>query len=226
VDGYDKSKLNRINSILADQFSSLDKDWNIEYAATLKSKRAFSLPSLENLLFMDNSVNDPITSLYIRAKTSIDGRVRNSKKDDSEDSSDKRYYYCDIDFSIQSAKGIIVVSVDSSDTRWSNSTLLALEEQVERTLQRDFWTKHCNSDFRFFLPLMLLMLFIFVGHTSFTFLQGRYDLSERMWLAKDDVAQLLLKSDEKFSLLEVYKLQLKKLQYYDQSGLHWKLLLS
>ncbi|HYV51787.1 MAG TPA: hypothetical protein VE971_00705 [Candidatus Eisenbacteria bacterium] len=218
----DKSKLGRIDSVIKDQFDSLNRGWRVSYTAVLKSKKVVSLPRLDSMLSMDNSINDPINSLHINAEMSQENRASNSEKDSLKDYNDKSYYDCDVHFSKQSAKGYIMIDIGSSDNKWADSTLLALEEQIERTLQRDVWTKYCNSDLRFVLPIIMLMSLIGVGYAI---LQGWYDLSGRMWLTKENVARLLSEEGQNFNLVDIHRFQLKNLQYYDKNAWGWNSLL-
>jgi hypothetical protein len=119
----------------------------------------------------------------------------------------------------------MIANVSSADTKWSSSTLSALEEQMERIIQRDFWTKYFNSDFRIFVPLMFFMFLSLFIVEGFQAIQDRYDLSKRMWLTNDDIEQLSSKSNEKISLGEIYQFQIKNLRYYDKNRFDWKSLL-
>jgi hypothetical protein len=175
---------------------------------------------------MDNSLNDPITTLDIVAQTLVEDSPIISEKNSPFNKETKKFYYCDVHFSTQSDRTFVATSVQSPDITWANSTLLALEEQIERTFQRGFWSKVCHSTSRPFLFFLLLMALVYLVMGVFHIYQGQYDLSERMWLTKNEVAQLLSKTDEKFSPVEAYQFQLKNLQYYDQNALSWKSLLS
>jgi hypothetical protein len=221
----DESKLGRIDRIIRDQFKTVSKKESIQYVVVLKSTKTFYLSSLDSLLSMDNSLNDPITTLHIVAETYVEDSPESPEKNGSSDNN-KKYYYCDVHFTIQSAQAIIATSAQSPDITWSNSTLLALEEQIPRTFQRDFWSNYRHSHRAIPISIMLFFIFIIVITESVRTYQRQYDLSDRMWLTENEIAQLLSKTDEKFSPVEVYQFQLKNLRYYNQKGLSWKLLLS
>jgi hypothetical protein len=119
----DRVKLARILDIMEQRFVDANIPFNPTFDVTLAKGRRISTNSSDQLLALDNSVKNPITTLVISAAGSTPNELA-----------------CTLSFD-KSARRNINLQVEAEDGKRASQCFAELEEQVERTLSNDWMRK-------------------------------------------------------------------------------------
>lgn len=145
----DKSKLSRMIDIIANKFKAHGFQSSLSFDVTLQNGKKVSLTLLDELLSLDNAVHNSISVLIIRVNDLNDDPNRNFKVSIHYDD-DKR--------------DNVVVQVESTESGVALQLFAELEEQVERTLLKNWAYSMMKRDFILRLttiltiPVMLLTI--------------------------------------------------------------------
>ncbi len=139
----DKPKLDRILNIFEDKFAGQEEKLTTNYELSLLNRKKIELKTLDEVLQLDNTVRNPITSLSLT--------VRGTSETDQQ--------YSHIGFTNREEDNISL-TVSSSDAKWANRLFAEVEEQLERTFLANWvykTVKRSNSAFVFIVQLSLLI---------------------------------------------------------------------
>jgi hypothetical protein len=145
----DKSKISRMIDIIANKFKAHGFQPSLSFDVTLQNGKKVSLTLLDELLSLDNAVHNSISVLIIRVNDLNNDPNKNFRVSIHYDN-DKR--------------DNVVAQVESTESGVALQLFAELEEQIERTLlknwaysmmKRDFFTTFAAI---FMIPVMLLAI--------------------------------------------------------------------
>jgi len=204
----DESKLHRIQSVLEERFEELG-DYGVEHTVRLRKGQTITASTLDEILRLDNPVSNPIVALVTSAwagdrAASVDSDVRKAlaHRVNAE-------HFFQVEFSTFSWSSI-ELRTRSSDSKWAHGLASALEEQVDRVVQKSWFAKLVTSELRKTIFALVMILGCFFGIFGFVRLSTRPGLAQSMWLTSADIEALA--SLDEVDHREVLKIQLRNIR--------------
>jgi hypothetical protein len=150
----DKSKMTRLINIIIQKFNEHGFQPNLSFEVTLRSGKIVNISSLDELFSLDNAVHNSISVLKIKAEDSNNDSGRNFKAmiryDDDKSEN-------------------IIAQVQSSESGIALQLFSELEEQIERTLLKDWIYKLLKGDiFSKFFSLITISVAVIASLIIFT----------------------------------------------------------
>jgi len=203
----DKGKLERILEIIEQRLSEIDDSFKPRFDVRLSNGKQIYVTSTEELLGLDNVVKNPISSLTIQVGSDLLQRSRN------EEVRGKGYLTCNISFD-RSKRMNIALIVQSEDESRASRCFAELEEQVERTLSKNWLEKFSIGNI--IGTLFIATIMIALAALLFS-IGGPSRESSGYMLTKDDFAEferrmndVKSESDKVAFLFDLEKQQLQR----------------
>lgn len=173
----EKSKLDRLVTLLRERFNSPSSDVHERYLVTHEDRTFIEVESLDALYQLHNSGRKRIKELRVWII------------DKSKQTSDKERF-AEVRFSDDEDRIFPVIHslVDDEDSKWASATFALVEEQVERCIKKGGMYAFIipSQIWKLLLPLSLVFI-VFAG--TLIYLPSR-ELANDMWLTKEDVEEI------------------------------------
>jgi hypothetical protein len=172
----DAQKLNRTVDAIKTRFAQAKIPAHVEFHVDLKGERHIVTSKMEDVLDIDNTEKSRIEELKIRcADKEIDDTIPDT--------------YIAVHFDGTEPADIDVVA-GGEDTSWVNDSVSAVEEQVERTLQKSFFHRlsYRDTPITILISLLALLISLPLGIALSSITPTK--LTNRMWLTPADLDRL------------------------------------
>ncbi len=193
----DKSKLSRLLNVIDERLKALGENPVTTFEVETKRGKSFKTSNIDEILKHDNSVKNPITSFSIIMEAPE--------------------IWCHITYDKEDS--VIRINIQADDSRKGNDLFAEIEEQIERSLIKN-WVyklkKYGKLEFLTFLLLLtsivMIPLFIFtmISRTSFE------NIKNSDYLSSEDIAYLSkpipISESELNKINYVYEYQSRKLK--------------
>lgn len=146
-----EQKLSRVVEVAKDRIASIKGGGNPKtvYTVDLLDGKELIIDNIDSVLKLDNSKTNPITKIDISILSKNDNGLEN--RIEIRFSSGGHFY------------GFIYISVSSPNPVWSKDTMIAVEEQAERTILKNFiYTLIKKKDLLVMAFLIFLMVFTII----------------------------------------------------------------
>jgi hypothetical protein len=172
----EKSKLTRLLEAVKARFEQAALPAHLLFQVQLRGQKLIQTASLDEVLAIDNSSKSRIEDLYVTCG-------------DTETSDTPRNHIITVDFD-GSPPASIEVGVRGKDSAWVNETFAAIEEQVERTLQRSVLTRLSYSKALTSALLVGVFLAGIAIYVDLMYSHAPTKLTNNMWLTDQDLKEL------------------------------------
>lgn len=205
----EKSKLSKLLTVINNKYQSIGLEPLSRYEIILENEKQILLNDIEHVFSLDNTIKNPVEIFKIIF----------------EGSQGDMYLNCYITY--KRKKNNIVVNIESSNIKWCNELFADIEEQIERTFDKNL-IYSIKSLSGFIMGLLYLVIFLSI---SFLFLSSYEPIAgqKEFFLTESNINEIMKDSKSADSIEDkidiIYKIKTYQLANLTTKKSYYKIII-